>query len=219
MSSISSISNSLLDSILLNDQQSNSSDAVNTLTSNIQTMTDELTQASGSNVTDIVTLSKNIQEMETELFLDDTASTESTGSDDSLNNILDDSLGFNTGSETALSTTSTGLTGLDSSLNNILGDDQISDTSSTAMYNLFLSAENTQLMQANPSLVKDIISEEQAQTTTDSTSSVSQMIQDIGNINLLTISPDTLLAIQQKYSDSANSDTQATSGTQVDKTA
>jgi hypothetical protein len=219
MSSISSISNSLLDSILLNDQQSNSSDAISTLTSNIQTMTDELTQASGSNVTDIVTLSNNIKAMETQLFLDDTESNGLTGSDDPLNNILDDSLGFNTGNETALSTASDGLTGSSDPLNNILGQDQASDTSSTAMYDLFLSAENTQLMQANPSLVKDIISEEQAQTTTDSTSSVSQIIQDIGNINLLTISPDTLLAIQQKYADSANSETQATSGSQVNKTA
>ena len=81
-------------------------------------------------------------------------------------------------------------------------------------------------MQANPTLVKNIISAEQAQTTnsasssspTQSQASGLQALQAIGNINLLTMSPDTLIAIQQKYTESANSETQTTSGSQVNKT-
>ena len=110
--------------------------------------------------------------------------------------------------------------GSDDSIYNILsGSSQGSDDSSSSLYDILLSGESAQLMQSNPSLVQDVISEEQAQTTgSGSSSSTSQSldpqtIQDIENM-----SPDTLLSILQQYVGSANSASQTTSATQVDQT-
>ncbi len=110
--------------------------------------------------------------------------------------------------------------GSDNSIDNIFsGSSQGSSDSSDSLYNIMLSDENAKLMQANPGLVQDIISEEQAQTTDSSSSSSmsqslnSQTIQDIENL-----SPDTLLSILQKYQGSVNSASQTPSATQVDQT-
>ena len=193
MSSISNVNNALLESILLNDQQSGSSQTMNSLTTNIQA-TNAHTQTSASNPTDTVSLSNNIIETENAALLN---------------------------------AESNFITGLDNSSDNTLGGSQEFDNSSGSLSDLFLSEENAQLMQANPTLVKDIISAEEAQTTDSASSSSStqsqasglQIWQDIGNMNLLTLSPDSLIAaIQQKYSESANSETQTTSGSQVNKT-
>ncbi len=189
MSSISNINNSLLESILLNNQQSNSNQTLNAQTSNIQT-TNAQAQTSGSNVTDTVSISSNIILMAKEAILN------------AENNFF---------------------AGSDNSTSNILGESQGSDNSSGTMYDLFLSEENAQMMQANPTLVKNIISAEQAQTTdsasassSSSTQSQTSFLQSIENINLLSMNPDTLMAIQ-KYTESANSETQTTSGSQVNK--
>ena len=189
MSSISNVNNSLLDSILLNNQQSNSSQTTNAQTSNIQT-TNTQTQSSGSNVTDTVNITSNIIQM---------------------------------ANEALLSAESNFLNGPDNSSSNILGGSQESDNSSGTMYDFFLSEENAQLIQANPTLVKSLISSEQAQTTDSANSSSSptqsqaSCLQAIGNINLLSMSPNTLIAIQ-KYTEHVNSEAQTTSGPLVNKT-
>ncbi len=112
-----------------------------------------------------------------------------------------------------------GTVGSDNSIYNLLSGNQGSSDSGDSLYNIMLSDENAKLMQANPGLVQDVISEEQAQTTDSGSSSSTsqsldpQTIQDIENM-----SPDTLLSILQKYEGSANSASQATSATQVDQT-
>ncbi|MFI4955396.1 MAG: hypothetical protein ACHP9Y_05730, partial [Gammaproteobacteria bacterium] len=62
MSTISDVNNSLPNSILLNNQQSNSNQTLNAQTANTQAAS-ALTQTSGSNVTDIVSLTNNIMAM------------------------------------------------------------------------------------------------------------------------------------------------------------
>ena len=179
MSSISNVNNSLLESVLLNNQQSNSSQTTNTQT-----------QSLGSNVTDTVNITSNIIQMANEALLS------------AENNFLN---------------------GSDNSSSNILGGSQGSDDSSGTMYDFFLSEENAQLMQANPTLVKSLISSGQAQTTDSAnassspTQSQASCLQAIGNLNLLSMSPDTLMAIQ-KYTEHVNSETQTTSGPLVNKT-
>ena len=179
MSDITDVSNSLLSSLLLRNQQTDSTQTTNGNTT---------TTASGIN--DVVSLSNSIKGME------------------------NDSL---------LSVEGQGGTGSDNSLYNLLSGTQGSSDSSDSIYNIMLSDENAKLMQANPSLVQDIISEEQSQTTNSGSSSSasqsldSQALQDIENTNLLTMSPDTLISLLQKYTGTENSASQTTSGTQVDQ--
>jgi len=183
MSNITDVSNSLLSSLLLNNQQTDSSQD-STQTTNGETTT----PASGIN--DVVSLSNSIKEME---------------------------------NDPLLSIEGQGGTGSDNSIYNLLSGNQGSSDSSDSLYNIMLSDENAKLMQANPSLVQDIISEEQSQTTdSGSTSSTSQSLdsqalQDIENTNLLTMSPDTLISLLQKYTSTENSAAQTTPGTQVDQ--
>ena len=193
MSSIGSVSNSLLENILLNNQQSDSDQATNVLTSISQTA-DSQTQTSGSNPTDTVSLTNNIQVMVKEALLQ---------------------------------AESNFLSGSGNSSSDILGGNQGSDSSNGPLYDLFVSEENAHLMEANPSLVKNIISAQQAQTagsssssssTTQSQASGSEILQAIQNLNLLTITPESLMALQ-KYTGSSTSGTTAASGSQVDKTA
>ncbi|MGD0822228.1 MAG: hypothetical protein ABSA71_15955 [Desulfomonilia bacterium] len=177
MSTINNVNNSLLSS-LLNSLQTG---PTSTQVSNAQT------QASGTNATDIVSLSNYAQEIQ---------------NDDPL-----------------LDIDNQGTVGSDSSIYNLLSGNQESNDSSDSLYNIMLSDENAKLMQSNPSLAQDVISEEQAQTTGSGSSSStsqslnSQAIQDIENM-----SPDTLLSILQQYVGSANSASQTTSATQVDQT-
>jgi len=191
MSSISNVSNALLDSILLNNQQSSSNQTMNAQTTNTKT-TNAQTQTAGSNLTDTVSLSNTIMQME---------------------------------NETLLNSESNFITGSGNSSDNILGVSQGSDNSSGLLSNLFLSEENVHLMQENPTLVKNIIAAEQAQTTDSASSSSTtqsqasglQALQALGNINLLTMNPDTLIALQ-KYTESENSGTQTASSSQINET-
>jgi hypothetical protein len=93
------------------------------------------------------------------------------------------------------------------------------------MYNLLLAGANAQLMKDNPTLVQAILSADQTQTTSAGTSSGStqaqttgtQALQDLQNIDLLTMSPTTIASVLQQYLQSKNSATQSTSGSQVDQ--
>ena len=108
--------------------------------------------------------------------------------------------------------------GQQAGINSLLGTGQGSDDSGS-MYNILLSAANAKLMEANPALLKTLISADQAQTASSGTSSGSaidcQTLQDIQNINLLTINPNTLASLLEK---SQNSAAQATSGSLVNQT-
>jgi hypothetical protein len=178
MSNITDVSNSLLSSLLLNSQQTDSAnDSIQTTNGNTTT------PASGIN--DVVSLSNYVKEME----------------NDSLFNIQGQ-----------------GSTGSDNSIYNLLGGNQGLSDSSDSLYNIMLSDENAKLMQANPTLVKDIINAEQSQTGTSGNQTLSsQALQDVEGTNLLTMSPDTLLSLLQKYTSTENSASQTTPGTQVNQ--
>jgi hypothetical protein len=123
--------------------------------------------------------------------------------------------------ENLLSAQSTWLTGSSGSDDSGSGSNGID---SSSMYDVLISAENAQLMQASPDLVKNIISEEQAQSTGDSSSSSTQtssseLVQNLKNLDLLAMNPETLRAIQQKYMGSSASEEQTASGSQVTKKA
>jgi hypothetical protein len=186
MSSLSNVS-SLLNNILLSNQQSGSNQTTNTQTTNAQT------QTLGPNPTVTVSLTSYIKEME---------------------------------NETLLNAESSFITGADNSSDNIMDGEQESDNSSGLLSDLFFTEENAQLMQANPALVKNIIAAEQAQLADSASSSLPaqsqvsdlQVLQAIGNVNLLTMNPDALVALQQKYTESVNSGTQNTSITHINKT-
>jgi len=184
MSNITDVSNSLLSSLLLNNQQTDSSQ------DSTQTTNGETATPASADINDVVSLSNSIKEME---------------------------------NDPLLSIEGQGGTGSDNSIYNLLSGNQGSSDSSDSLYNIMLSDENAKLMKANPSLVQDIISEEQSQTTdSGSTSSTSQSLdaqalQDIENTNLLTMSPDTLISLLQKYTSTENSASQTTPGTQVDQ--
>ena len=179
MSNITDVSNSLLSSLLLNNQQTDSvKDSTQTTNGN--------TTTSASGINDVVSLSNYIKEMENASLLD----IEGQGG-----------------------------TGSDNSIYNLLSGNQGSSDSSDSLYNIMLSDENAKIMQANPTLVKDIIKAEQSQTTGTSGNQPlsSQALQDIEGTNLLTMSPDTLLSLLQKYTSTENSSSQTTPGTQVDQ--
>jgi hypothetical protein len=115
-------------------------------------------------------------------------------------------------------------TASDDSLYGLLSGTQGSD-SSDSMYNLLLAGANAQLMKDNPTLVQAILSADQTQTTSAGTSSGStqaqttgtQALQDLQNIDLLTMSPTTIASVLQQYLQSKNSATQSTSGSQVNQ--
>jgi hypothetical protein len=187
---MSSLSNisNILSDSILLNNQQSSSNH----STNIPT-TNPQAQTSGSNLMDTVSLTSQIMEMENQALIN---------------------------------AESNFITGSDNSSDNILRGEQGADNSSTVLSDLFLSEENVQLMQANPTLVKNIIAAEQAQLT-DSASSSSptqspasglQVLQAIGNINLLSMNPETLIALQQKYTESANSNSKTASSLQVNKT-
>ena len=95
--------------------------------------------------------------------------------------------------------------GGDSSLYNILSGSQGSD-STNSMYDILLSAESASMMQANPGFVQDILSADQAAagsgTSSGSTSSqatsTQDLVQQLENTNLLTMSTDTLTSLLEK---------------------
>ena len=80
-------------------------------------------------------------------------------------------------------------------------------------------------MKDNPTLVQAILSADQTQTTSAGTSSGStqaqttgtQELQDLQNLDLLTMSPATIASVLQQYLQSKNTATQSTSGSQVNQ--
>ena len=82
-------------------------------------------------------------------------------------------------------------------------------TSTDAMYNILLSAESASLMKADPTLVTEITAAEQQSTTGGSSStstSTENLVNQLQNINLLTVSPNTLLSIIEGASKSSTLD-------------
>jgi len=119
-----------------------------------------------------------------------------------------------------------GSTTANDSLYGLLDDTQGSD-SSDSTYDLLLAGANAQLMENNPTLVQAILSADQtqAQATGAATSSTStqpqtastQVLEDLQNINLLTMSPSTVTSMLEQYVQSKNGATQPTSGSQVNQ--
>ena len=119
-----------------------------------------------------------------------------------------------------------GSTTSNDSLYGLLSDTQGSD-SSDSMYNLLVAGANAQLMKDNPALVQAILWADQTQTqtagaeassgSTQSQTTSTQVLQDLQNTNLLTMSPDTLASLLERYLQSKNGATQPTSGSQVDQ--
>ena len=112
----------------------------------------------------------------------------------------------------------------DDSLYGLLSGTQGSD-SSDPTYDLLMAGANAQLMKDNPTLVQAILSADQTQTASAGTSSGStqaqttgsQALQDLQNINLVTMSPTTIASVLQQYLHSKNAATQSTSGSQVNQ--
>jgi hypothetical protein len=66
------------------------------------------------------------------------------------------------------------------------------------MYNILLSAESASMIKSDPALVNEITAAEQQSTTGGSSStstSTESLVNELQNINLLTVSPQTLLSI------------------------
>ncbi len=103
----------------------------------------------------------------------------------------------------------------------------LSGDSSDATYNLLLAGANAQLMKDNPILIQAILSADQTQTQTNSAEASSgstqsettstQALQDLQNINLLTINPETLASLLERYNQSKNTATESTSGSQINQ--
>ena len=113
---------------------------------------------------------------------------------------------------------------MDTSLYNMLSGSQGSD-STDAMYNILLSSESASMMQANPSLVQEILSAGQTSASSStssgsesSTTTTQELVQELENMNFLTISPDNLMSLLQN--NAASQDTSGTtSGSTVSQTA
>ena len=75
-------------------------------------------------------------------------------------------------------------------------------TSTDSMYSVLLSAANANIMESDPTLVKDLVAAEQTSTSGSASNSTSteSLVQQLENINLITISPDTLLSMIQNSS-------------------
>jgi len=81
-------------------------------------------------------------------------------------------------------------------------------TSTGSLYDILLSAGNASLMESDPTLVNDIIAAGQTSTSSGSSSgstSTESLVQQLQNINLLTISPDALLSLIQNSSSGSTS--------------
>jgi hypothetical protein len=75
-------------------------------------------------------------------------------------------------------------------------------TSTDSMYNILLSAESASMMKSDPALVDEITAAEQKSAAAGSSStptSTESLVNQLQNINLLTISPDTLLSIIEGF--------------------
>jgi hypothetical protein len=92
-----------------------------------------------------------------------------------------------------LATNGQATAGLDTSISNLLSGTLSSNNSSSSMYDILISAQNTRLMQRNPTLVNMIATVEGENST------------DAENMNLVTISPTDLLSIINKYKSLASS--------------
>ncbi|MGA3173924.1 MAG: hypothetical protein ABSE25_05780 [Syntrophorhabdales bacterium] len=113
----------------------------------------------------------------------------------------------------------------DNSLYNVLGGTQESD-STGSLYDILLSAENAQIMKNDPALTQALLAAEETQTTAGAASGGStqaqttgaQLLQNLQNINLLTVSPDALMSMLQRNIASQSPTAQAATGSQVDQT-
>jgi len=113
----------------------------------------------------------------------------------------------------------------DGSLYSILSGNQGSD-STDQMYNILLSAESTSILQANPGLVQDILSANEASagnntspgSTSAQTTSTQDLIRELENMNFLSMSPDTLTSLL-KGSTASQVSPDATSGSLVNQKA
>ena len=89
--------------------------------------------------------------------------------------------------------------GSDRSIYSIL-DGASGSTSADSMYDVLLSAESAAVMKASPALADKIIAGEQASAATSSSgsSSTESLVSELENINLLTVSPDSLMSMLEK---------------------
>jgi hypothetical protein len=80
------------------------------------------------------------------------------------------------------------------------------------MYDVLLSAESAAELKASPALADEIIAAEQAAgtTSTSGSSSTESLVSELQNINLLTVSPDTLMSILGKSASGSASTTSTT---------
>ncbi len=109
----------------------------------------------------------------------------------------------------------------------LLSGTQGSD-STDSIYNLLLAGANAQLMKDNPVIAKAILSADQAQAqangteSSDSTQSTTgtQILKDLQNTNLLTMNPESLVSLLEKYIESKNGGaaTDSSSGSQINQT-
>jgi hypothetical protein len=114
----------------------------------------------------------------------------------------------------------------DDSLYGLLSGTQGSD-SSDSTYNLLLAGANAQLMKDNPTLVQAILWADQTQTqttgaeassgSTQSQTTGTQALQDLQNINLLTIGPENLASLLERYLQSKNAAADPSSGSQINQ--
>lgn len=156
----------------------------------------------------------------------DTSSTTSTPTPASTaNSTIADSYDFSsivnqTGNDYLLNA---GTLGASNSLTDMLNGSLGSDGSSSSLYDVLVSAENSQIMQSNPALVKALIQAQSDSTssssTTPSATSGTQGLPDLQDLNVLNMSPENLLSILQKYAQSTNSASQTTPGTLISETA
>jgi len=113
----------------------------------------------------------------------------------------------------------------DGSLYSILSGNQGSD-STDPMYNILLSAESASILQANPSLVQDILTANETSagnntssgSTSAQTTSTQDLIQELENMNFLSMSPDSLTSLL-KGSTASQASPDATSGSLVNQKA
>jgi hypothetical protein len=95
-----------------------------------------------------------------------------------------------------------------------------SDDSSSSLYDVLLSAENTEILKNNPGLVKMIAAVDQADTTSGTSSSTgSGTSAAINDINLITMSPSDLLSLVQQYNALSSSTASTAPSSTTDETA
>jgi hypothetical protein len=94
------------------------------------------------------------------------------------------------------------------------------------MYSILLSAESASMIQADPGMLQQMLSADQTQAGSSAssgaagsqTTSTQALVQELENMNLLTIAPDTLMSMLQNDIASQGSAAQAASS-QVNQTA